>query len=75
MTEFWGLATGLVTLLIAILGLLAWVAKNQNQITRPNGGSSIYDIVIRIEKRIDRLETLQDDHLALHIDQRSKNVG
>lgn len=75
MNEFWGLATGLVTLLVAILGLLAWVAKNQNQMTRPNAGSSIYDIVTRIEKRIDRLETLQDDHLALHIDQRSKNVG
>lgn len=75
MNELWGLATGLVTLLIAILGLLAWVAKSQNQMTRPNAGSSIYDIVTRIEKRIDRLETLQDDHLALHIDQRSKSVG
>ena len=74
MTEFYGLATGLVTLLIAILGLLAWVAKNQNQITKPNGGASLYDMVTRIEKRIDRLETLQDDHLALHIDQRSKNA-
>ena len=74
MTDFWGLATALVTLLIAILGLLAWVAKNQNQITSPNGGSSIYDIVTRIEKRIDRLETLQDDHLALHIERGSKNA-
>ena len=74
MNDYQGLATGLITLLIAILGLLAWIAKNQNQITRPNGGSSLYDIVTRIEKRIDRLETLQDDHLSLHMDQRSKNA-
>ena len=74
MSDYQGLATGLITLLIAILGLLAWIAKNQNQITKPNGGSSLYDIVTRIEKRIDRLETLQDDHVALHIDQRGKDA-
>ena len=56
MTDTTQMLTAAFGLLIAILGLVAWVAKNQRQISRPNDGHSIYDIVTRIESRLDRLE-------------------
>jgi hypothetical protein len=63
-----GMLTASFSLLIAILGLVAWIAKSQAKSQRPNGGRSIYDIVLRIEKRIDRLEKQSDEHLQHHLE-------
>ena len=67
MTDTKGMLTASFGLLIAILGLCGWIAKSQ----KPNGGRSIYDIVLRIEKRIDRLEKQSDEHLQHHLDGRN----
>ena len=63
-----GMLTASFGLLIAILGLVAWIARAQGKSNRPNGGRSIYDIVLRIEKRIDRLEKQSDEHLQHHLE-------
>ena len=63
-----GMLTASFGLLIAILGLVAWIARAQGKSNRPDGGRSIYDIVLRIEKRIDRLEKQSDEHLQHHLE-------
>lgn len=63
-----GMLTASFGLLVAILGLVAWIARAQGKSNRPNGGRSIYDIVLRIEKRIDRLEKQSDEHLQHHLE-------
>ena len=71
MTDTIGMLTASFGLLIAILGLCGWIAKSQAKSQKPNGGRSIYDIVLRIEKRIDRLEKQSDEHLQHHLDGRN----
>ena len=68
MTDTIGMLTAAFGLLIAILGLVAWIARNQTKTNKPNGGRSLYDIVVRIEKRIDRLEKQSDEHLHHHLE-------
>lgn len=63
-----GMLTASFGLLIAILGLVAWIARAQGKANRPNGGRSLYDIVVRIEHRIDRLEKQSDEHLKHHLE-------
>ena len=63
-----GMLTASFGLLVAILGLVAWIARAQGKSNRPNGGRSLYDIVLRIEKRIDRLEKQSDEHLQHHLE-------
>ena len=67
-TDTVGMLTASFGLLIAILGLVAWVARGQSKANRPNGGRSLYDIVLRIEKRIDRLEKQADEHYKFHME-------
>ena len=66
-----GMLTASFGLLIAILGLVAWIARAQTKANRPNGGRSLYDIVVRIEHRIDRLEKQSDEHLQHHLEGRN----
>ncbi len=68
MSDTVGMLTASFGLLVAILGLVAWIARAQGKSNRPNGGRSIYDIVLRIEKRIDRLEKQSDEHLQHHLE-------
>ena len=70
-TETLGMLTASFGLLIAILGLVAWIARAQTKANRPNGGASLYDIVVRIEHRIDRLEKQSDEHLQHHLEGRN----
>ena len=67
-TDTVGMLTASFGLLVAILGLVAWIARAQGKSNRPNGGRSLYDIVLRIEKRIDRLEKQSDEHLQHHLE-------
>ncbi len=71
MSDTVGMLTASFGLLVAILGLVAWIARAQGKSNRPNGGRSIYDIVLRIEKRIDRLEKQSDEHLQHHLEGRN----
>jgi hypothetical protein len=64
MTEMF---TTVIGLLIAVIGLVALVIRGQNKAQRPNGGKSQYDLLVRIEHRLDRLERNQDEHLAHHM--------
>ena len=68
MSDTVGMLTASFGLLLAILGLVAWVARTQTKQNKPNGGRSLYDIVVRIEKRIDRLEKQSDEHLQHHLE-------
>ena len=70
-TDTLGMLTASFGLLIAILGLVAWIARAQTKANRPNGGASLYDIVVRIEHRIDRLEKQSDEHLQHHLEGRN----
>ena len=65
MTEMF---TTVVGLLVAVIGLVALVIRGQSQAQRPNGGKSQYDLLVRIESRLDRLERNQDEHLRHHMD-------
>ena len=67
-TDTVGMLTASFGLLIAILGLVAWIARAQGKANRPNGGRSLYDIVVRIEHRIDRLEKQSDEHIQHHLE-------
>jgi hypothetical protein len=67
-TDTVGMLTASFGLLVAILGLVAWIARAQGKSNRPNGGRSLDDIVLRIEKRIDRLEKQSDEHLQHHLE-------
>ena len=68
MTDTLGMLTASFGLLIAILGLVAWIARGQAKVNKPDGGRSLYDIVVRIEHRIDRLEKQSDEHLQHHLE-------
>ena len=70
-TDTLGMLTASFGLLIAILGLVAWIARAQGKANKPNGGASLYDIVVRIEHRIDRLEKQSDEHLQHHLEGRN----
>ena len=65
MTE---MMTTVIGLLIAINGLVTLVIRGQAKAQRPNGGKSQYDLLLRIEGRLDRLERNQDEHLRHHIE-------
>ena len=67
-TDTVGMLTASFGLLLAILGLVAWIARAQGKSNRPNGGRSLYDIVVRIEHRIDRLEKQSDEHIQHHLE-------
>lgn len=59
---------GVVSLLVAVLGLVSMVIRGQNKAQRPNGGRSQYDPLVRIKSRLDRLERNQDEHLRHHME-------
>ena len=65
MTEMF---TTVVGLLVAVIGLVALVIRGQSKAQRPNGGKSQYDLLVRIESRLDRLERNQDEHLRHHME-------
>jgi len=59
--------TSIVALLIGVIGLVALVLRGQAKAQRPNGGKSQYDLLVRIERRLDRLEANADEHLVHHM--------
>jgi hypothetical protein len=59
--------TAVVGLLITTIALVGLVIRGQAKAQRPNGGKSVYDLLVRIEQRLDRLERNQDDHLKYHL--------
>ena len=59
--------TAVVGLLIAVIGLVGLVIRGQHKAQRPNGGKSLYDLLVRIESRLDRLERNADEHLQHHL--------
>ena len=65
MTEMF---TTVIGLLLAVIGLVALVIRGQTKAQRPNGGKSQYDLLVRIESRLDRLERNQDEHLRHHME-------
>ena len=65
MTEMF---TTVIGLLVAVIGLVALVIRGQSKAQRPNGGKSQYDLLVRIESRLDRLERNQDEHLKHHME-------
>jgi hypothetical protein len=65
MTE---MMTTVIGLLIAVIGLVALVIRGQAKAQRPNGGKSQYDLLVLIDKRLDRLERNQDEHLRHHME-------
>jgi hypothetical protein len=65
MTEMF---TTVIGLLVAVIGLVALVIRGQTRAQRPNGGKSQYDLLVRIESRLDRLERNQDEHLRHHME-------
>jgi hypothetical protein len=65
MTEMF---TAVIGLLVAVMGLVALVIRGQAKAQRPNGGKSQYDLLVRIEGRLDRLERNQDEHLRHHME-------
>jgi hypothetical protein len=65
MTEMF---TTVIGLLVAVMGLVALVIRGQAKAQRPNGGKSQYDLLVRIEGRLDRLERNQDEHLRHHME-------
>ena len=65
MTEDMGAIVGLLVAVITLVGL---VIRGQHKAQRPNGGKSQYDLLVRIESRLDRLERNADEHLRHHMD-------
>ena len=65
MTE---MMTTVIGLLIAVIGLVILVIRGQAKAQRPNGGKSQYDLLLLIDKRLDRLERNQDEHLRHHME-------
>lgn len=59
--------TSVIGLLIALIGLVTLVLRGQLKAQKPNGGKSQYDLLVRIEQRLDRLETNHDAHLQHHM--------
>ena len=71
--EIVSLSVGVVALLTAILGGLAWVIRAQlamNKEFKPNGGSSTRDSLNRIEKDVREIRGKLDDHIDWHMDRR-----
>lgn len=66
MTEDMGAVVGLLVAVITLVGL---VIRGQHKAQRPNGGKSQYDLLVRIESRLDRLERNADEHLRHHMEQ------
>jgi len=64
MTEALGAIVGL---LVAVMTLVGLVIRGQHKAQRPNGGKSQYDLLLRIEGRLDRLERNADKHLQHHL--------
>ena len=64
MTE---IATTVVGLLVATMALVGLVIRGQAKAQKPNGGKSVYDLLVRIEHRLDRVERNQDEHLQHHM--------
>jgi hypothetical protein len=65
MTEDVGAIVGLLVAVITLVGL---VIRGQHKAQRPNGGKSQYDLLVRIESRLDRLERNADEHLRHHLE-------
>ena len=65
MTE---MMTTVIGLLIAVIRLVTLVIRGQAKAQRPNGGKSQYDLLLLIDKRLDRLERNQDEHLRHHME-------
>lgn len=65
MTEDMGAIVGLLVAVITLVGL---VIRGQHKAQRPNGGKSQYDLLVRIESRLDRLERNADEHLRHHME-------
>ena len=65
MTE---MLTTVIALLVAVIGLVTLVIRGQAKAQRPNGGKSQYDLLVLIDKRLDRLERNQDEHLRHHME-------
>lgn len=59
--------TSVIGLLIALIGLVTLVLRGQLKAQKPNGGKSQYDLLVRIEQRLDRLEANHDAHLQHHM--------
>jgi hypothetical protein len=59
--------TAVVGLLVATMALIGLVIRGQAKAQKPNGGKSLYDLLVRIEHRLDRLERNQDEHLKHHM--------
>lgn len=71
--EIVAIAVGIVSLLTAVLGGVAWLIKAQTAMQRefkPNGGSSTRDAIARIEKDVREIRGKIDDHIDWHMDQR-----
>ena len=51
--------TSVIGLLIALIGLVTLVLRGQLKAQKPNGGKSQYDLLVRIEQRLDRLDWLR----------------
>ncbi len=64
MTE---IATTVVGLLVATMALVGLVIRGQAKAQKPNGGKSVYDLLVRIEHRLDRLERNYDEHVRHHL--------
>ena len=60
--------TAVVGLLVAVIGLVSMVIRGQHKAQRPNGGKSQYDLLVRIEGRLYRLERNADEHLQHHLE-------
>jgi hypothetical protein len=63
--EIIGLSVGVCAILTSLLVALRWVIKSYLQELKPNGGSSIKDVVSRLELQSSRLEKRVDDLFVL----------
>ena len=63
--DFVAIAVGVSALLTSLLLALRWVIKSYLAELKPNGGSSLYDTISRLELQSSRLEKRVDDLFAL----------
>ena len=63
--EIIGLSVGVCAILTSLLVALRWVIKSYLQELKPNGGSSIKDVVSKLELQSSRLEKRVDDLFVL----------
>lgn len=69
-TEIIAMVVGLITILTAILGGLAWVIRAQMAMQRefkPNGGSSTRDTLNEIRADVREIRGKIDDHIEWHL--------